>query len=107
MAQVPTNNILPPSPIEKMDPKHLLMAAGEMYFERPQPIRDQMEGSVLEESIGKENADAIKNIDKLMKGEEKEPGWLKARPGWIERIKQEQNKKDYPTPNQPMKVDIG
>ena len=116
MPKVPiTDNVVPfsgapagPMPSET----DFAMAAATMHaqgrlFESGSQIRDEEEGSVLEENLGKEGADTIKSMDKLMEGPYKKNWDNNTRQRWIDQQQREKNKDQYPTPGKPMHVELG
>ena len=97
---------------EQPDPVYLMMAGAMMHqegrlFKTGSQIRDEMEGSVLEEKLGRDGADTIKSMDKLMGGPFKKEWDDKTRQHWIDQQQRDLNKDQYPKSPGPTKVGIG
>ena len=92
---------------EQPDPVYLMMAGAMMHQEGRPQIRDEMEGSILEEKLGRDGADIIKNMDKLMEGPFKKDWDNKTRQQWIDQLQRDLNKDQYPKSPGPTKVGIG
>ena len=113
MPKVPvSDNVIPFGPQgEQPSPTMFAMAAAMMHeegkFKSGSQVRDEMEGSVLEEKLGPEGAGTIKSMDKLMDGPYKKDWDNRTRQEWIDIQQREKNKDQYPKPNKSKAVGIG